>query len=85
MNFPSLCHFCDNEADEKVDIIYTSRFAHIRNEFLNTYNGKFPEHLIREHSERHFYEDPRGQTSLVAKRERLVNWVNFLSFVDVVR
>jgi hypothetical protein len=43
-NFPSLCHMCDNEAEE-VDHIY--RFEHIRDDFLKTYNGKQPEHFTK--------------------------------------
>jgi len=54
-HFPSLCQFCDEEATE-VDHVY--EFHKIRDEFLNTYQGRIPEHFTKsqEHSEPPFYK-----------------------------
>ena len=43
-HFPSLCQFCDEEATE-VDHVY--EFHKIRDEFLNTYQGRIPEHFTK--------------------------------------
>ena len=43
-HFPSLCQLCDNEAEE-VDHVY--EFHKIRDDFLNTYQGKIPDHFTK--------------------------------------
>jgi hypothetical protein len=43
-HFPSLCQFCDEEA---TDLDYVYEFHKIRDKFLNTYQGRIPEHFTK--------------------------------------
>ena len=43
-HFPSMCQLCDNEATE---VDHVLRFEHIRDEFMNNYEGVIPESFTK--------------------------------------